>query len=318
MSQKNELKKCERELSEAKLLIFHGFWRWGAYWVMKTALKKNIPYIIVCHGFLDPYVFKNNHIILKKLWYILYGKNILKNAKYVVCATNRERSKLKGNIDKNKTVVINWPIENIKNICDLNILQGIRKSIGIGNHEKLLLSLGRLHPMKRILELVKVFSQTRIINTKLVIAGPGDNVYINSIKNIINVLGIQNKVILLGPIYNEQKQLLLQSCDGFISNSARENFGFAVAEAMSNGLPVILSSGNDLIQECENVNCGWFLKNNSSEELEKALLAFDNTSVQHLKNIGLNGKKWTETQLSFATFEKKVKVLVGNSLNNLN
>jgi len=73
-------------------------------------------------------------------------------------------------------------------------------------------------------------------------------------------LNIENSVFLIGAIGFDEKKMLLNNCDYFTLASEFESFGIVVAEALSCGLPVIISNKTPW-RDIEINNCGIFAQN---------------------------------------------------------
>ena len=64
-----ELQKAERILRQADLAIIHLLYRYHFQWAGAIAPKVNIPYWVIPHGGLDPYVFTLFHLCKRKSGY---------------------------------------------------------------------------------------------------------------------------------------------------------------------------------------------------------------------------------------------------------
>jgi glycosyltransferase involved in cell wall biosynthesis len=122
-------------------------------------------------------------------------------------------------------------------------------------------------------------------------------------------LGATN-VHILGPVFGEAKRTLLLGSDALVSLSLKENFGFAVAEAVVGGLPVIVSPGVDLASELEPLGCGWFLRSLARGECETALRALVAASPEDLREMGDRGRRWALRALSEEQFGARIAALV--------
>ena len=96
-------------------------------------------------------------------------------------------------------------------------------------------------------------------DAKLIIAGGDDGVW-GQLNNQIKKLNIENSVFLIGAIGFDEKKMLLNNCDYFTLASEFESFGIVVAEALSCGLPVIVSNKTPW-KDIEINNCGIFVQN---------------------------------------------------------
>jgi glycosyltransferase involved in cell wall biosynthesis len=74
---------------------------------------------------------------------------------------------------------------------------------------------------------------------ELWIAGEGDQ--LNAARNFASNLGAQNRILFLGRQTREQAVLLMQHADLFCLASHGEPYGMTVVEAMSCGLPVVVT-----------------------------------------------------------------------------
>lgn len=125
----------------------------------------------------------------------------------------------------------------------------------------LFFSMGRLHKIKGFDILIDAFHLflKEDKDAKLIIAGGDDGVG-EQLNNQIKKLNIENSVFLIGAIDFDEKKMLLNNCDYFTLASHFESFGIVVAEALSCGLPVVVSNKTPW-REIEINNCGIFEQN---------------------------------------------------------
>lgn len=107
-----------------------------------------------------------------------------------------------------------------------------------------LLYLGTLQPKKNIEGLIKAFG---LLNTdiKLVIAGKKGWLF-EKIFSLVKELKLEGSVVFTGFVEEEEKPYLITGAKAFILPSFYEGFGIPAAEAMSLGVPVILSKEGSL------------------------------------------------------------------------
>ena len=143
-------------------------------------------------------------------------------------------------------------------------------------------SHGRLHPKKRLVELVAAFAEATesegLRHWRLVIAGEGDARYAGRIAEAAGASSAAERIELPGWVGGEALFDLLARASLFALPSHHENFGLAAAEAMAAGLPVLLSPGVELAPEVTAGQCGWVLQGGPetlADTLRQALLATD-------------------------------------------
>ncbi|HEY4649981.1 MAG TPA: glycosyltransferase family 1 protein [Pontibacter sp.] len=83
-------------------------------------------------------------------------------------------------------------------------------------------------------------------NYNLVIAGTVDPQYKAQILQEARRHGVEDRVLVVGPISDEEKYWYLNNCKAFLFPSIAEGFGIPVIEAMKFGKPVFLSNKTSL------------------------------------------------------------------------
>ncbi|MGH9676839.1 MAG: glycosyltransferase, partial [Candidatus Acidiferrum sp.] len=105
---------------------------------------------------------------------------------------------------------------------------------------KVILFLGRLHHKKGFDILLPAFALLKD-DPSLVIAGPGEDDYIQYLRAQIGRLGLTERVVFAGMLGGGEKRGAFVDADIFVLPSYQENFGIAVIEALAAGTPVIVS-----------------------------------------------------------------------------
>jgi glycosyltransferase involved in cell wall biosynthesis len=100
--------------------------------------------------------------------------------------------------------------------------------------------LGRVDPKKNLRLLIEVIASLER-DVLLVVAGDGPREYVEGLHRLARELGIADRVTWLGFVGANAKGDFLGSIDVLAMPSAYESFGVAAAEAMSAGVPVIVS-----------------------------------------------------------------------------
>lgn len=106
---------------------------------------------------------------------------------------------------------------------------------------KFLLYIGRLETKKNIQNLLKAFALLDNQNVHLVLAGRPGNFGYQEILALAKNPKIKDRVHLLGYVSAEDYPLILASADIFVFPSQFEGFGIPVLEAMSSGVPTVIS-----------------------------------------------------------------------------
>ena len=121
-----------------------------------------------------------------------------------------------------------------------------------------LLFLGRLHPKKGCDLLLRAFAAQaeKLPDHHLVLAGPDPDRLGPALRALAAVLGIADRVHWPGMLHGAAKWGAVHGCDAFVLPSHGENFGVAVAEALSCGRPVILTRKVNIAAEVAAAGAG--------------------------------------------------------------
>lgn len=142
------------------------------------------------------------------------------------------------------------PIEVIPNFVDimrffpaehksLELVSHILGSCPKGSQTKTLIHVSNFRPVKRVDDVVQIFSQVRkSVDCRLVLIGDGPER--SRIERMVWDMSLSEHVCFLGK--QESFVQVLQQADLFLLPSASESFGLAALEAMSCGVPVIASN----------------------------------------------------------------------------
>ena len=164
--------------------------------------------------------------------------------------------------------------------------------------ERVVLSLGRIHPKKGLVQLVYAWSkvETRYADWRLKIAGPPERGHDNELRALAMSLGL-TRISVEGPIYGEAKTVAYRYADVFALPTLNENFGLTVAEALAAGTPVISTKGapwSGLARE----GCGWWIEH-GIEPLATALAHAMTLPREALKAMGDKGREWMARDFSW-------------------
>jgi len=230
------------EISKYDIVHIHGCWNYMVWMTGYICRKYSVPYVISPKGMLEPEALKISSL-KKKVAYSLVERKQLKHAACLLATSEKERVSIEALELGVPSVVTPYGINLAKCIVKNDL--SLRKRLKILSDDFVVLFVGRIHPIKGLdvlCEGIKLAILTAP-NIRLLLVGDGDVEYVRQLKNEFNVLIESRHLFFLGHLEDEEKADAYQSSDVFALMSHSENFGLAVAEAMSYGLPVILSKG---------------------------------------------------------------------------
>jgi glycosyltransferase involved in cell wall biosynthesis len=158
--------------------------------------------------------------------------------------------------------------------------------------------LSRRHFKKGLDYLAEAFGQFCQKNSEidLVVVGPDDGERA-PFECRINRLGIRPRVHITGPLYGQKKYMALLGALCFCLPSRQEGFSMAIIEAMSCGLPVIVTK-NCHFPEIQQFGCGEVVEldaNAIAAALERTI-----QDEQNRKTIGQAAKKFVLSRYTWS------------------
>ena len=97
---------------------------------------------------------------------------------------------------------------------------------------------------------------------ELHIAGEGDLDYKRFLLDIIKKENIQENITWHGFLENDPKNRLLSKCDWLVSTSKSESLGISIIEALSQGLPVMITKGIAISNKVSKKKAGYIVSEN--------------------------------------------------------
>ena len=210
----------------------------------KISHELGVPFIVGPMASLEKNaqnIKRNKKSLLDKL----YTNKMIGHATGFHCVGERERKSLmKLGVNSEKIHLINNGILRlINNIKDETIFKKIK--IGYKNDEYII-TVGQINEKKGLDILIRAFSQVvKDRKIKLVIAGTGEEKYVHKIKELVKKLGLEEVIKFSGFVTEEQKNQLLSNAKLFVSASRGDVHPIAAIEALSFGLPVIITEESD-------------------------------------------------------------------------
>ncbi len=234
-------------------VVVNGLWQYVGFAAWRTFAGKK-PYVVFTHGMLDPY-FKHRFPLkhLKKWFYWLSAEFwILRGAFRVLFTTDAEERLARQSfwlhqwqgfvVPYGATPALDAPQAQLDAFYTL--CPHLRD-------RRFLLFLGRIHRKKGCDLLIDAFAQVAALDPTLdlVMAGPDQQRWSVDLQARAETLGIAARVHWPGMLKGLVKWGAFRASEAFVLPSHQENFGIAVAEAMSCHRPVLLSDKVNIAEE---------------------------------------------------------------------
>lgn len=312
------LKHCQ----PATGLVLHdqGLWLPTNHAAASVARCLRLPFIVSPRGMLTTWALQFRGLKKRVAWH-LYQRRDLHTAS-VLHATSRAEA------DGFRCLGLKHPIAIIPNGVELPVGRCVGASVGGGSVRavRTVLFLGRIHPIKGLLDLVEAWAVLKAEMLKpetlkveneagnkmggqwrILIAGNDENGYQAELQTAIRLRRLEADFEFVGPVEGEAKWDLYRSADLFVLPSHSENFGLVVAEALACGVPVITTNGTPW-QDLEIHRCGWWVEI-GAEPLANALRAAMGLTDGERREMGERGRRLVGSKYTWPRVAEQMKAV---------
>jgi glycosyltransferase involved in cell wall biosynthesis len=224
----------------ADVVHIHGVWDSLLRRAARAAHRAGVPYVFTPHGMLDPWSL-NQKQLKKKIALALGYRRILQRSAFLHALTAGEMQSL-------NLLRLDRPVEILPNgifpeeFAELPPSGTFRRRLPELGDRPYVLFLGRLHHKKGLDYLADAFALVakKMPAARLVVAGPDEGEE-QALRRRISSAGLNDRVHLVGPLYERDKLAALVDAACFVLPSRQEGFSVAVLEALACGIPVVLS-----------------------------------------------------------------------------
>lgn len=269
-----------KKLGKPDIVVFEDLYNIHFCKIAKYLRRNRIPYIIVPRGGLCKAAQKKKRM-KKFMGNFLFFNSFIRGAAAIHYLTENERVDSGNHWNYNTFVIPNGvtiPEIPTKIITSKDIQGTFIGRLDI-YHKGIDLLLGAIANKRN--ELIEKSIKIRIYGADLI----GDTSRINS---YIQEKSLNDIVELYGPVYDSDKDLVLRETSFFILTSRFEGHPTGLLEALSYGIPALVTDGSNMGSEIKAWNAGWVSNNNIegvSESIDKLL-----SDVESLPEIGRNAR----------------------------
>lgn len=231
----------KKHIHEYDVIHCHGIWHFGS--VAPFLFKNNTPKAITIHGLLDHWALHHGYW-KKKIFSVLFQKRFLKKANLIQINNHDELNDLRqylGFQHPNVAIIPNGM--QLDELASLPPKGTFRQKFGLPTDKKIVLFMGRLNIKKGLDLLLPAFQKyaQQYDDAILVLAGPDDG-YQALTERFISDHQLTHKMIMVGMLTGELKKAALADADIFALTSYSEGFSIAALEAMTAGVPALVSN----------------------------------------------------------------------------
>ena len=232
------------------IVVFEGFYSGKAEIILSLECRRyKIPYVIVPRSSLTWDAMHNKSKVKKEIAHLFFYDSFVKHSIGIQYLTEKEYLDSKYRFDYPHFILSNgiYPQEIIKDDFSFD---GIR-AIFIGRidiHQK---------GLDLLLEACKeLYNELISLKFSLILYGPQLEDY-EAVKEKIVELKLDRIVTLGGEVTGQKKREVILNSDLFILTSRFEGHPMGLIEALSYGLPCLITTGTNIGEEVQKYNCGF-------------------------------------------------------------
>jgi glycosyltransferase involved in cell wall biosynthesis len=281
------------------VVIINGVWGYNALGVWRALRDSNIPYYVYTHGMLDPwfkyrYPWKHAKKWLFWPWAVF---PVLRDARGVMFTCEEERRLARESFwlyDCNE-IVVNYGTPGVPDAGTDYAAGFLEKRPELKGYRRFVF-LGRVHPKKGPDIIIKTLARLQAAGhwqastMRLIMAGPADGAYAAQLQALAGRLGVTESIVWTGMLLGDDKWGALQCAEAFLLPSHQENFGIAVAESLSVGVPVLISKAvniwADIVADGAGTAC-----EDTVESFEQQMIDWLKRSPAQVSQMGRQARK---------------------------
>lgn len=262
----------------ADIVHVHGLGFFSDLFLLTKPLHRK-PVVVSSYGA----VFHTGSNPFKDMYFFIWCRFLLKFADKIVVVSKHDRAILSKIAPENKLEFIPVPVTS--------------KKFHAGKKKKnTFVFVGRISRNKRIDLLIDTFvkaSQDK--KAKLFIVGYDFENLLPKLKNKLNILNANKKVVFLGPLLDRGLVRLLANADFFISASDYESFGISAIEGMASGCIPILSNIPSFRAFIKKEKNGFLLDFHNTEKASKKLAQIMELPQREKERLRKNAMAYAKT-----------------------
>jgi glycosyltransferase involved in cell wall biosynthesis len=272
----------------ADVIHNHGLWLMPNVHAGYAAEHSQKPLVVSPRGMLSPAALAFSRLKKNIFWHLRQG-SVIRHAACIHATSVQE-------YDEIRAFGLVNPVAIIANGID--VPEAFAGSIPSFNPDRVVLSLGRLHPKKGLDRLLCAWAHVEAMRPewRLRIIGPNESCHAEELVSRANTLGL-SRFSIEGPAYGNAKLAAYRGANLFVLPTLNDNFGLTVAEALAAGIPAISTKGAPW-SGLEAEGCGWWI-DHGVEPLAAALANATAMPVEALRAMGAKGRAWMARDFSW-------------------
>lgn len=287
-----DIKTLPDPFNKPDIVVFHECYRVDYLQIAKNLRKNEIPYVDMPHGELRSEAQQKKH--LKKVAAnILLFNSFIKQAAAIQCLSDDEIKAT--HFGKKKFIGTNGIL--IPKLHKSEFSKDVVKFIYIGRYE------WRVKGLDLLLKAINLDADLlRRSKCHFDLYGPDILGRLDQVRKMVEENGIEDLVSLYTEISGAEKEKKLLEADIFIQTSRHEGMPMGILEAMSYGIPCLITEGTSLGRQICEAHAGWCAENSAKSIAERILSCL--REKEKWEEFGQSGIDYVNKQFSWKVVSK--------------
>ena len=288
---------------EPDLVHLHGLWMHSSMVARNHGRLTGRPVVVSPRGMLDPWALRNSGW-KKRVARLLFEGSNLREARCIHALSEAERDSVRGFGLHQPVCIVPNGVEAPAALTEPPPWASV-----VPPGSKVMLYLGRLHPKKNLVNLVKAWSSVRregVSATErwhLVVIGWDQGGYERVLREAAGQAHLDH-VHFLGPKFGKEKEAAFAHAEAFILPSLSEGLPMVVLEAWAHALPVLMT------EECnlrEGFDAGAARRiGPDAESIAEGLRSLIRMSESERRDMGQRGQALVERAFTWESIARRM------------
>ena len=304
------LDRIRVEENSVDVIHVHGLFNPVSTFAARRCRRVRVPYIIRPFGTLSRYTFEHRRRLLKRAWFSILDAPAIRGAGALHFTTTEERDEARRlpavRATPDAIVPPPWLPDATAQLAENGeFCRGHRSDA----RPETVLFLSRIHRKKGLETLIDAWPAVRAARptARLVIAGSGEPGYERDLKARVVEQGSGESVYFAGFVTGAAKARWLAAADVFVLPSFHENFGVSVLEAMSAGLPAVVSPDVQLAAVVQENRLGAVVPRDAAMLARGLLSVLEDTALR--ERCAVHGAAIIQSLFSPATIGAQLRAM---------
>ncbi|WP_034449971.1 glycosyltransferase [Butyrivibrio sp. AE2032] len=302
LMEKFDIDRIPEPFNRPDLVVFQECYRKEYLSIWKQLKSRGIPYVVIPHGELRKEAQAQKKL-KKTVANILLFNSFTNNALGLQCLSQQEYDTT--SFGRRKFIATNGVT-----------MPGIRKESFRSEGLKLVF-IGRLDAHVKGLDiLLEAVSKTMDLmkqnHVTLDIYGPDNFGRYENMERLIESFGVGEVVTLHHEVLGKDKEDTLLDGDVFVQTSRHEGMPGGILEALSYGVPCLVTRGTNLGEKITETDCGWMAENNAesvADCIRKAIAGKDTLAAKSANAVRFIEENYSWNVVMQKTVEEYQKLL---------